>query len=221
MWFFSSNKKRAFIQALGKDHPKTPDLAQLEDKRNHLLFVCDDMMRPHQNYEHLQDCSRLAGRGFTRHHFDYRVTKHSGKGLPLPSRNGLRIKGELHLVDTPAFKALDNHYQNGIEFVRMSLQVIVTHADHQLITIGEERKLRDLPPGKITTKHELGIRHYVSDTSADLVHAFMYVAKAEHWVDQDKGGFSYPSAEVCFPKNPPHWLPKYYKYPINRNRCLK
>lgn len=215
MWPF--NRKRNLIRSLGNH--RTPDIAVLEQSEFHLLFVCDDMMHPHKNYSKIENNSAQVSRGFTRHPFDFRVLRHTGKGLPIADRDGLKIKGEVHAVESSHFTELDNHYDNGVQFIRLRTDILVSDRQHERFMIGNESKIHFLPRGSILTKPELGIRHYLSDQHVYLIHAYMYVALVSYWTDQPKGGFSYPRANVEFPKEETNWLPKYYKYPINRNRC--
>lgn len=223
MWPFDrAKKKREFIQSLGKQHPFTPDLVELEQASHRLLFVCDDMMVPHQNHKLIKDHSVKVCRAFTQDRFDLRVAQYTGKALPLVAKEGFRIKGEIHAVESHHFTALDRHYKNGVEFARLKLKVITVDRDHQLIDIGNEQHLRNLPPGAIRTVPELGLRHYVSNPHVHLITVRMYVAMRRFWVhglgvDADK---SFPITQPTFPKEPTIWLPKYYKYPIQRNRCL-
>jgi hypothetical protein len=220
MWPFDvRRKKREFIQSLGK-LPFTPDLPELEQAPCRLLFVCDDMMVPHQNHKIIKEHSTRVTRAFTQDRFDLRVGRHTGKALPMMNKDGLRIKGEVHAVESNHFKALDEHYRNGVEFVRVKLKVITTNRDHQLVDIGNERHLQHLPPGVIRTVPELGLRHYLSNPRVHLVTVRMYVARQAFWMETDTDK-SFPIIQPLFPKEPFVWLPKYYKYPLERNRCLK
>src|SRR5882757_3085226 len=132
MWPFDRTKKKIkFIQSLGKHHPHTPDLVELEQASHRLLFVCDDMMVPHQNHKLIKDHSIKICRAFTQDRFDLRVAQYTGKALPLLDKGGLRIKGELHAVESHHFEALDKHYKNGVEFARVKIKVITVDRDHQ------------------------------------------------------------------------------------------
>ncbi|SRR6266576_1038567 len=220
MWPFDRQRKKLeFIRSLGK-HPFTPDLPDLEQSPYRLLFVCDDMMVPHQNHAIIKGRSARVSRAFTQDRFDLRVGRHTGKALPVLNKGGLRIKGEVHAIETQLFKALDEHYKNGVEFARIKLKVITTDRDHQLIDIGNERHLQHLPPGVIRTVPELGLRHYLSNPHVHLVTVRMYVALQSFWMEADTDK-SFPIIQSQFPKEPLIWLPRYYKYPIERNRCLK
>lgn len=218
MWPF--NRKQRFIQSLGKSSQYTPDLGVLETSMYRLLFVVDDMKKAHKNYKLLEGHGKRVSRGFTRETFDFRVGKHTGKALPFFAKDGLRVKGELHAVESSHIPVLDKHYQNGVEFVRVPADVLVTGKEHELMSIGNEKFIQNLLPGMIRTVPELGIRHYTSNNRVCVIHAMMYIALRAHWNMPDVNTtFLNPRPE--FPQEPLIWLPKYYRYPIERNRCLK
>lgn len=218
MWPFDRDKK--FIQSLGQRAAKTPDIAKLEAGPFQLLFVCDDMKRAHKNYERIRGHGRQVGRGFTQDHFDLRVGRTTGKALPLLNKEGLKIKGEIHAIHSHHIPELDNHYNNGVEFARLRLKILLTDRDHRLMSIGSEEFLKHLPPGMIRTVPELGLRHYTSNKMVYMISAHMYVALKNYWVEHEINNL-FPKAQPTFPTEELVWLPKYYKYPIERNRCLR
>jgi hypothetical protein len=218
MWPF--NRTRNFIQSLGRGQEKTPDIAKLEAGPFQLVFVCDDMKRAHKNYELIRNQGRQVGRGFTQDHFDLRIGKATGKALPLLNKEGLKVKGEIHAVSSHHIPALDNHYQNGVEFARLRVKILITDKDHRLMSIGSEAFLQHLPPGLIRTVPELGLRHYTSNKHVFMVSAHMYVALKNYWVEREITNL-FPKVAPTFPAEELVWLPKYYRYPIDRNRCLK
>lgn len=221
MWPFDrAKKKMEFIQSLGKGHPLTPDLVELEQTSHRLLFVCDDMMVPHTNHKLIKDKAVKVSRGFTQDRFDLRVGRNTGKALPVMNKDGLRVKGEIHAVESHHFDALDKHYKNGVEFARLKVKVIVVNREHQMVDIGNEHFICKLPKGMIRTVPELGIRHYISNPHVTLVSVQMYVAIQSFWFKEADSEKSFPITPVTFPVQPLVWLPRYYKYPIQRNRCL-
>lgn len=222
MWPFDRAKKKIeFIQSLGKKHPHTPDLVELEQASHRLLFVCDDAMTPHINHKLIKDNGVKVGRGFTQDRFDLRVGRNTGKALPVMHKDGLRVKGEIHAIESHHFDALDKHYRNGVEFARLRIKVIVVDREHQMVDIGNEYFIRKLPSGMIRTVPELGIRHYISNPHVTLVSVQMYVAIKAFWLADADAEKSFPITPPTFPAQPLMWLPRYYKYPIQRNRCLK
>lgn len=217
MWPFRSTSND-LIQQISAPLKHTPDKALLVDGQFKLVFVCDDMMRAHKNYSLIKEHSAKVSRGFTRHPFDYRIGKHTGRGLPFMDKAGLKIKGELHAVESQHIIELDKRYKNGVEFARCRVDILAVDRAHQLMHIGDEAFVKNLPPGMIRTVPELQLRHYISDQFVCIIKAYMYIAIKKHWAESPKEEASYPTVPVVFPKDPTVWLPKYFKYPINRNR---
>lgn len=134
----------------------TPDIAKLEQRKYHLLFVCDDCMRRHgRNEEFLsEDTYRMAA--FTSDDELSMWKKIAGtQSFPVPikgyrwnelrsveekreqstkisvmnlnaTRTG-RIKGELYKVSTKTLVNLDNHRLNGVQFERQRVKVIIPY----------------------------------------------------------------------------------------------
>jgi hypothetical protein len=215
MWLL---RKRALIQSLGKKFPYTNDMDILEDSQHKLIFLCDDTQPGHIHMNKVTN-AKVVSRGFTQDGFDYRITKHNGRAVPFMGKgeHHLKVKGKLVAIESRRIPALDNHYRNGVEFARVRTHIIVTDRDHQIMSIGSEEFLKRLPPGMIRTVPELGIRHYTSNPIAGLVSAYMYVALKAHWDEDDHNLLRNPVP--TYPKQELIWLPKYYRYPIERNRC--
>lgn len=209
MFFF---RRRKFIQSLGQQY--TPDMSRVEDSEHKLVFLHDDITRGF-------DRGKQVARGFTEQHFDYRVGKHTGVAVPfhVNKDQGLKVKGKVFAVESRVIPALDKHYKNGVEFARVRTHIIIVDRDHQIVSIGSEEFLRNLPPGMIRTVPELGIRHYTSNPLVGMVGMYMYVAMRAHWDFRDHTHL--PRINPTFPEHPMIWLPKYYRYPVERNRCLK
>lgn len=216
MWPFDLVKrKRDFVQGLGKQYPKTPDIAELQTQEFKLMFMCDDMMVAHKNHKLIKDNSQRVSRGFTQQPFEYRIGRYENKGLPFQAKDGMKVKGEIHAVRTSIIPALDNHYDNGVQFARVRVNILVTDRDHKLIPIGSEEVVRNLPPGMIRTVPELGLRHYLSNTRVCVIPADMYVAIKVYWLKEPN---SFPKLKPVFPKDQLVWLPSYYHYPIDKNK---
>ena len=213
LWF----QRKKFIQSLGQQF--TPDMSKVEDSEHKLVFLHDDILPGYQHHHKIEKHSKVVSRGFTQQPFDYRVGKHTGKAVPFATNTGLKVKGKIVAVSSHAIPVLDNHYRNGVEFARCRLPIIIVDRNHQIMSIGNEEFLRNLPPGMIRTVPELGIRHYTSNPLVGLVNMYVYVAMRAHWDDED---FTHlPRETPTFPQQPTIWLPKYYRYPQSRNRCQK
>jgi hypothetical protein len=226
MWPFNRTKRaqeRLFVQKISQKPEFTPDISDLLKDRRQLLFACDDLMTPHVGYDLIKNNSRKIDRGFSRHKFDYRIHELSGMGVPLVgSKNSafepLKVKGELHSVDSEHFELLDYAYGNGVAFRRILIPILVSERIYGVFKIGKEGVIKDLPHGTIRTNQELGLRTYVSDRMVYPVQAWMYVALKSYWSDKLDGGYEYPRADIYEPRDHISWLPKYFKYPITLNR---
>ncbi len=222
MWPFNNNKQKDFVQRISALPEYTPDLAVLQKYPRNLLFACDGMMTPHKGHDLLNTYATKVGRGFTRNKFDFVVHADSGIGIPLTgNRNSspLRIKGEIHAVQSDHFKRLDFAYGNGIAFHRSRVGLLVTERLSQQFPIGKEEIVKDLPPGSIKTMSKIGMRRYTSESRfVTIVQAWMYIAAKDYWMDKLDGGYEYPKADIHEPKEYTPWLDRYYKYPLKLDR---
>lgn len=217
--FWPFNNLNKLVQGLGKDHPYTKDIVEVQDSKYKFVFLCDDVQRGHVNHHLIEGNSKEVSRGFTQKPMDYRVSKYGGKALPFSHNTGqrLKVKGKIYAVESWKIPVLDNHYKNGVEFARVKTNIIVTDRHHRVMSIGSEEFLKALPPGMIKTVPELGIRHYTSVPIAGVVETYMYVAMRVHW-DPDENHSLFPNPMPEFPVQELVWLPKYYRYPVARNR---
>lgn len=221
MWPFNRSRRnqQKLIATFGQNRPYTKDIVELEDSPFKLMFIVDDVKRGHQHYDKvLKPISKPVGRGFSDAQFDFRVGKFTGKALPFAVNEGLglRVKGQLHAVKSHAIPEVDKHYKNGVEFARVKTNVMVVDRHNVTMPIGSEAFVRELPPGMLLTSSTC--RTYIgSEPQTCLIEAYMYVAMRVFWDDEDFKAFPRPRPE--FPKQELLWLPKYYNYPIERNRC--
>lgn len=197
----------------------TPDIAELELQQFCLLFVCDDLMQGCKNYPLIED-SVSEGRAFTRDLFQFFRKDTDGTAIPLGTgRRGMaarnpadvcRIKGELHNVRPSSMMKLDTHMMNGIKYRRRRIEVLYPYRDHAIVKIGSEDTLPNIP-GIITTKNELGIRHFVSNEMVCSLEAWMYVGCHSYWDDLIDGGFAFSKQPIRQDNKRP-WLDKYYQF---------
>lgn len=198
----------------------TPDVMKLEEKQFHLLFAHDDVMVGCQNYKYIAEESVFEGRGFTTNAYQY-FRKQTDGGLialgtgyraDIAARSGhdfCRIKGELHNVRAAGIIRLDQHYENGLQYRRQRIKVIYPYRDHAVVEIGNEELLPPWP-GAITTKNELGLRHYVSEEKVCVLEAWMYVGLHMYWDDLIDGGFAFQKIPIKNGLRP--WCDKYYQF---------
>lgn len=204
----------------------TPDIAELEEHQFQLFFAHDDVQVGCPNYKLISEQSVSEGRAFTVNAFQYfqkntdssLVALGTGEKSELAARSKpdfCRIKGELHNIRPAALMKLDQHYMNGVQYRRHRVKVIYPYRDHTIIRIGNEEALESKPPGIITTKNELGIRHYVSDEMVCILEAWMYTGMHSYWDDLIDDGYVFNKIPIKNGLRP--WCDKYYQFNKRKN----
>lgn len=167
------------------DH--TPDIVWLEKRRNHAVFIYDEMMSGFPKHNLLEK-GKVLGRAFThKENFTMMKKKLGQASFPIPVRNpdgkGHRILGELYLVPSREIILLDKYKKNGVLFSRQ--RVTVDFPQRCFV----DGKLSD----EITTK----------------VSAWMYIGKRSFWEGQFDGGYNYSPVQTFEPheqSKPPYYL---------------
>jgi len=146
----------------------TPDLAKLREKPAHFMFFVDDLKRGHRRHEMLKGAEFFAT-AFSRS--GYSMWKHNlGKEtFPIPFEDSdavvpfSKVKGELYLVPTDMIKILDEHRQNGVQFIRKRVRLAIPF-----------RTVRMDKDAKVV---------YTSRTREQYWSAWMYVGINDYWVE--------------------------------------
>lgn len=192
----------------------TPDIAVLEQKEFQLVFVCDDVMYSGKNYPIIKDCSAKISRAFTRFHYKYYVKPTDGTGVVVRVANqprnrydfscGLKIKGEIHCIQSTSMTRLDNHYENGVKFRRTRTQVLRNATPHGMI-LNKDTLGRPLPLAL------QGPKHFLLPERVDPIWVWMYTAVSDYW-NPLLNGMDFNTVPVFEPKVERNWLLKYYHY---------
>lgn len=193
----------------------TPDLWELEQKKAHLVFVHDDMMQLQPHHELIRQGS-LSGfypfqYGYTTKKFSFVIKDLGLKSIPIALDLGElagelpmyiaeahRIRGEVYAVRPGAIVELDNHRQNGVQFVRRQVNINIGYRrlwrSHWFNSFGNKKYEYKLGKEEMTT-----------------VSAWMYIGREDYWRDQ--------LLADCFNFNPIDiieeerlWLTKYFQY---------
>lgn len=177
MWPFK--KKYPYPDAAWADrvcnlHPRTPDHAELAEKSLHPLFVYDTLKEDQINHRVLEG-AEIMGPGFTQQKFTMRV-KNVGKfSQPIVSEGDdgrlpkLRVFGEVIKVPWRKFYELDNFKENGVQFIRQQVEVILPYKKIFIKDRGIAENLFHIPKSEIPYR---GVFH---------VKAFIYVGVSEYW----------------------------------------
>lgn len=193
----------------------TPDLWELEQKKEHRVFIHDDMMQLQPNHELVRQGS-LSGfypfqYGYTTKKFSF-IQKELGlksfpialdlrdlaEELPMYIADSHRIRGEVYAVRTPTLIALDNHRQNGVQFQRRRVNINIgykkLYKSHWFNAFGNKKY-----------NYQLGKEEMLS------VECWMYVGRNEYWKDQLLAdAFNFNPIDIVTEDR--LWLTKYYQY---------
>lgn len=224
MWPFK--KKSQFPDAdwlsrVSNLHPHTKDMHQLEQKFSHRLFVVDNMKQ--NRGQQLGNHSLIADQNFIceaftqSHQFTMRM-KDGGKtslntAIPImhaketdpeyvPSHGALPrlpLKGELWAINPQRFYILDEQRQNGIQFQRCRVTIIIPykeiffkdrqHAENLFRQI-HKTETGGLKLGETPLK---SVFEYRGVLRCD---AWMYLGIPDYWNNLFDGGYVYPPAKV-------------------------
>lgn len=127
----------------------TPDIVKLELSEFQLLFIVDDMQRNGPLYAKIAEHSAFQAIGFTEDRFNYFVDKKTGTPVPLladprePLGNSGQLFGEVHAVRAAHYPELDTIRQNGVQFKRQRIQIMIPYRD-QYVRVS--RYSKSLPP---------------------------------------------------------------------------
>lgn len=195
---------------------RTPDVVELSLSEYRLLFVVDDMKVDFEKYKEIAEYSAPVTRAFTQSPFQFfcRTIGEEKTYIPLEKpEDSLRavsckISGELHAVKSTHLFKLDILKDNGVQFIRKRIKVLVPSRE---MPMAEYRELQGkrLPPAL------LGKKGVLSPERVDIKDAFMYVGNPEYWnvlIDQPyfAGGKSFEPVWVSTAFKEKRWLRKYY-----------
>jgi hypothetical protein len=206
----------------------TKDIASLETKMKHYLFVCDDWMSDRKNSHILTELDGYvleAKHVFTQQ--PYRFYNYSGYGQSCPVvlvglDSSRKIKGELVSFTPRGILQLDRLRLNGIQFHRRPTHLIVPYRDEIVFeNTTEERRpdrvygMVDWRTGKFPDGHPLaGKKQWVSEEKWKIIQADMYFGHWRYWSYPYKSNIAAFSEVPRFqPKQEKKWLKsEYYKY---------
>jgi hypothetical protein len=194
----------------------TPDIATLELSQFQLVFLCDDLMYSGKNYKILRDHSARIGRGFTLHGYNFYRKRTDGTPVVMTSKQTenrydfscLKIKGEIHSIESPAMTKLDTHYQNGLQYRRNRTKILYPTRRHGVIE-NHDTMGRPLP---YTLQ---GKKHFLLPERVDMITAWMYTGVPNYWnnlIEPIDGGFIFEQVRIEEPKEERRWLIKYYHF---------
>ena len=211
----------------------TPDHADLEEMEWNLLFSCDDTQRRQPRYSMIEDGAFMCF-AFTRPYYHFWKKNLGNETFPIPIRSqqqtvkkslhsfssspilapAAKIGGELHLVRSSVLLELDKHRQNGVQFQRKRIQLLVPC--RQVVRVQDKL---DEYSKTITKDGEVSFRlvqHGGSKTvlkaeSVRVIEAWIYEGVSSYWDPLLDAGFTFSPVATKEAKNKP-WLQHYYLF---------
>lgn len=192
----------------------TPDMAILEQHKYQLVFIYDEMMLGHPEYDIIKEGSAFAYNAFTA--VPYTMFKEKGgkdtRALIIedPYHNILqrRVSGELHYVEPKQFLKLDEYKENGVQFIRRRETVDVYYS-----------QIKVAPPYPVGQKPQEYRQVYgIDKPKPQLVpvktslRAWVYVAVTDFWDKLLDAGYLYSPVNIHVPNRKE--IGEYYKFTL-------
>lgn len=189
----------------------TPDIAVLEQHSWQLYFACDETQIGHLKHNLVGEHEYKLS-GFTQQSFNYWA--HQAPFLPaipmeatgyknvMPGYPDIaKIKGQVLAVRPQAFLTLDEYKENGVQYLRKKVRIIVPYRALRKITDHPGLPTNDIE----FMKDGLGLTF----ERMCIIRAWMYVGVPAFW-DSQISAFDYTSVQTYNAKNRP-WCKTYYQ----------
>lgn len=179
---FMSNKiavkspSEDWVRKIQKEIEYTPDVTILQQQATQLLFVGDDMKLGHRRHHLLGDGAEFKYEAWTKHAYSFFKKKLGKETFPIPFDEKTElapfsvIRGELWSVHSNTIIELDRHRQNGLQFLRQEVPVVVHYR-----TVLWNWKI-----DKVT---------HVSRVQDKVIPVWMYLGNPEYWNELLDAGF--------------------------------
>lgn len=201
----------------------TPDIAKLEEYQFQLIFACDETQIRHVKYPLIEGGNYVCP-GFTQSGYNYWLPetpfspavpmKTHGYRNPLPGYPPIaKIKGQLHAIRPYQFIAIDNYKENGVQFQRERVKLIVPYRVVKWLRDPSIAPL-DMEPYAVEQGNPYVANGNVPSTYTTkefvvIIRAWMYIGIPKYW-DQLITRFDYGSVPTFIAKNRP-WCYEYYQ----------
>lgn len=192
----------------------SPDIAKLEEYAYQLYFACDETQIKQVKHSLIEDGDYQCP-AFTQASFNYwRPESNFLPPVPMKVEYGeytmpnsppsAKIKGELHAIRPYQFKELDNYKENGVQFQRTRVKLLVPFRRVEHI-----KDRYNLPPWIETVAEEGGKSMGLTKESVAIIRAWMYTGVPKYW-DKLISAFDYGSVQSYEAKNR-RWCETYYQ----------
>lgn len=206
MFGFHSPPSKEWLETAKQENILTPDIAKLELSDFHLVFICDNLMRLRAGYNSAAQWLSPLNTVYTKERFSfYKYTKEN-KEIFLPLRDGVRpIRGELHVTTTEGLQFLDKLYDNGVQFLRERVKVIMPF---RTVYRQKNKTINGKPlPPCLDNIHTL-----LSPEMTKEIRVHMYVANPKMWLHRLDNGYLFQRIPTFYPNKLRSWLSEYYFY---------
>lgn len=193
----------------------TPDIAKLEEYEYQLYFACDETQIKHLKHSLIKDGDYQCP-AFTQSSFNYWLPE--APFLPPVAMEAMgygeyimpnappkaKIKGELHAIRPYQFKELDNYKENGVQFQRTRVKLIVPFRRIEFV-----KDRYNLPDWIDSVAEEGGKSMGLTKESVAIIRAWMYTGVPKFW-DKLISAYDYRSVQAYEAKNRT-WCKEYYQ----------
>jgi hypothetical protein len=217
-------------------YPHTPDIAILQQYELQLLFCPDDLKAGHRNEKLLGDEKMLMSKAFTEERYTFWRKNLALESYPIPldrdtsdelapswaDQKGApraRIGGELYALRPNLFIDLDKFKENGVQFTRQRVKLIVPYKNVMVHDWREDVKDKNRISLSSTEKKMYSdMRFFTSQWKFKTVRAWMYMGSNTYWEDQLETFSGRFSPVKIFRPNSPEIEPYYSftKYELPR-----
>lgn len=212
-----------FLYASGESK-YSPDIAKLEEYEFQLLFSCDETQIRHVKHSLIEDGAYVCP-AFTQGSFNYWLPEapflppvpmeamEYGKYSMPNTPPKAKIKGELHAIRPYKFIALDNYKENGVQFQRKRVKLIVPYRmvkwlnDPSVVPFDMDPAVALQENPYVANGNVPSI--YTTKEKVVIIKAWMYIGIPKYW-DKLISAFYYSSVKSFQAKNR-QWCKEYYQ----------
>lgn len=198
-----------------RDNAKySPDIAKLEEYDFQLFFACDETQTKHVKHNLIEDGSYICP-AFSQKGFNYWQPEAPFlPPVPMAAENYsnpmgnmppvAKIKGQLHAIRPYQFLLLDNYKENGVQFRRERIRLLVPFRSVEFL-----KDRYNLPERIERISEEGGKTIGITKEAIVIIRAWMYIGVPEYW-DKLISAFDYKSVQTYTAKNR-RWCHEYYQ----------
>ena len=209
MFGFKTKPTQEWLDTAKQENQYTPDIAEVESRKFNFIFVYDEKMHRRPGYKVIEEHTVPMHTVYTKDKFFMYKHIPDGRVIPIPEGNR-PIRGELHVTTGEGLIYLDKLYENGVEFLRQRVKVILPF---RTVFRKKNKAINSKPlPPCLDNIHTL-----LSAERTEELRVWMYVAKPEVWLDRLDAGYTTERITSYTPNKLRSWLNEYYFYTEKRS----